>query len=121
MQTQLQDWLAAELHKRGWTMSELSRRSGVSHVQIGYVLRGERKAGVDFCTAIAPPLGVPPSEVLKLAGYLPASYAPKRDSITRLLEAAASLSDADVEELATLARMRAQRATTGNAVGHSGA
>ena len=110
MNTELIRWLQDQLRERGWSQSELARRAGLSHAQVSHVLGGARGAGIDFCTAIAGPLGVPPATILKLAGYLPKTYQPGRDNVTRLLEAAASLSDADLEELIALAEVKRQRA-----------
>ena len=103
---ELATWLQARLTELGWSQAELSRRSGVSAGQISKVLNGDSRAGADFCVAISAPLGVEPYVVLKLAGYLPKSYEPRRDILTQLLEAAASLPDEEIDELVALARVK---------------
>jgi transcriptional regulator with XRE-family HTH domain len=107
-------WLEDQLRDLGWTQAELARRASVSQAQVSFVLNGQRRAGADFCIAIAGALKEEPSYVLKLAGYLPASYNPKRDLLTRLLEAAASLPDDDLEELLAVVGVKRGRANSGS-------
>lgn len=63
----LTEWLTDELAGRGWTMSELARRAGISRPLVSGVLSGTPPTW-DFCAAIAPALGVSPIEVFLRAG-----------------------------------------------------
>lgn len=65
----LSDYLARELQTRGWSMRELSRRSGMSHAQISNVINGDSNAGYEFCLAIAKALDVEPGTLLSMAGF----------------------------------------------------
>ena len=67
----LVEWINVELAKRGWSMRELERRSGITHGHISLVLSGQRGVGPEFCTALAQALGVSPEFVFRLAGLLP--------------------------------------------------
>ena len=64
-------WLAQEAEKRGWSFSELARRSGISSAMISLVMSGQRNPGVDFCNGIARAFGVSPVTVLARAGIIP--------------------------------------------------
>lgn len=102
-------WLQSKLIELGWSQAELARRSGISQSQISHVINGQRRAGADFCIAISGSLGVEPYVVLKMAGWLPKTYEPKRDILTRLLEAAASLPDDEIVELVALADVKRKK------------
>lgn len=67
----LSTWLIETLKERGWSHSELARRSGVSQAAISGTISGDRKAGADFCVKVAGALGEAPEKVLRLAGILP--------------------------------------------------
>jgi len=107
-------WLEERLNTLGWTQAELARRAGISQAQVSFVLNGQRRAGADFCVAIAGALKEEPSYVLKLAGYLPSNYNPKRDIITRLLEGVASLPDDDIQELIAIVDVKRGKASNGS-------
>jgi transcriptional regulator with XRE-family HTH domain len=64
-------WLANELEDRGWSMSELGRRCGVSHVAISRAISGERNPSAALCSAIARAFRIPPEMVFRRAGLLP--------------------------------------------------
>lgn len=84
--TILSDWLTTELAERGWSMRELARRSGISTAQISDVISGNANPGVKFCQAIAKGLGVPPTEIFRLAGHLPARSNLSLADVPRLQE-----------------------------------
>ena len=69
-------WLIAALDNRGWSQRELARRAGKSQSNISDVLSGKTAPTLEFCAAIAGPLGVPLDDVLILAGLKPAPPAP---------------------------------------------
>ena len=56
--------------KRGWSMSELGRRAGVSHASISLVTSGQQSPTADFCVKIADALDWSKEDTLRLAGIL---------------------------------------------------
>lgn len=64
-------WLNDELRDRGWSNSELHRRSGMATSTISMILGGQKKPGWDFCAAVAQALGEPPDKLFRMAGLLP--------------------------------------------------
>ena len=64
-------WLTGEVERRGWSLRELGRRSGLSGAVISDVARGQQRPGLRFCVQIAGALGLPPEGVLRRAGLLP--------------------------------------------------
>ena len=66
------DWLALELQHRGWTQAELSRRARIRPGSLSRIMNGLRNVGPDMAGAIARALGMPPEDVLRRAGLLPA-------------------------------------------------
>lgn len=101
-------WLNDELNRRGWSNSELHRRSGMANSTISMVLGGQKKPGWDFCAAIARALGEPPEKIFRLAGLLPPLPASDDTLLQELLELAGNLSPQSREELLTYARFRYQ-------------
>lgn len=73
--TSFADWLENELVKREISQAELARRAGVTRSAINGVLTGYRGIGVEMCNGIAKALGIPPDEVFRAAGFLPATQA----------------------------------------------
>lgn len=70
MNGKLIPWLSRELENRGWSHRELARRANISQTAVSTVLAGERKAGWDFCAAIAGPLGETPEEIFRKADLI---------------------------------------------------
>ena len=70
--TSISDWLAEELEQRAWSSSELARRAGISQSSVSNVLTGKQVPGLEFCKAVAQALDTPVTEVLRMAGHLPA-------------------------------------------------
>lgn len=64
-------WLEKEIEAKGWTIRELARRAGLTHVTISNVLNGARNPGVDFCLGVAKAFRMPPELVFRRAGILP--------------------------------------------------
>lgn len=64
-------WLNDEMRGRGWTMSELGRRSGYSHASISNVINGITKPSWDFSAAMAKAFDYAPPYVFRMAGLLP--------------------------------------------------
>ena len=84
-------WLNGELNKRGWSNSELHRRSGMANSTISMILGGQKKPGWDFCAAIAKALGEPPEKVFRLAGLLPSIPAGDASTVKEINELLRSL------------------------------
>lgn len=76
MNDKLSVWLASELKDRGWSIRELARRAGIAHTTIADVISGQTKPTLNFCGAIAKPLGKNPEDIARLAGLLPPIPAP---------------------------------------------
>lgn len=64
-------WLNGEIARRGWTLRELSRRSGLSCSTVSRVLSGTARPGWEFCAKAARALGVETEHLFRLAGLLP--------------------------------------------------
>ncbi len=64
-------WLTGEVARRGWSLRELGRRSGLSGAVISEVARGKQCPGLRFCVQVAGAFGLPPESVLRRAGLLP--------------------------------------------------
>ncbi|MCL4296532.1 MAG: helix-turn-helix domain-containing protein [Anaerolineae bacterium] len=105
----LGDWLADELARRGWSHNELARRAGVSQPNVSAIVKGQNP-GCDFCIKIAAALSEAPEKVLRLASILPPSPAPDDSpTLQEIVELARSLSPEDRTELLEYARFRYQR------------
>lgn len=68
-------WLEEELHKRGWSQSDLVKHSQIvgypiSQAQLSRIITGIRQAGPEACIAIAHALGVSRQEVFRARGWL---------------------------------------------------
>jgi len=85
------DWLNQELGQRGWTLGELSRRSGVSVPTLSMFLSGQRKPKVEFYISIADALHIRREDVLRKAGIL----SPKPLTVADAAEAADIISRLD--------------------------
>jgi transcriptional regulator with XRE-family HTH domain len=123
---QFASWLQAEMERRGWDQSELSRRSEaagyfISHSQLSRILAGDRQAGPDACIAIAHALRIPREEVFRARGWLlrePNMVIPA-DTDPHALQIAEMLSDLpeDVRKEA-IAALRATVEAMQHAAGH---
>lgn len=65
-------WLDEQLDKRGWNRSDLARKGNFNPSALSNIYTGRRKPGIDICNAIAAALKLPPEEVYREAGLLPA-------------------------------------------------
>jgi transcriptional regulator with XRE-family HTH domain len=73
-------WMIHGMERKGWTIRELSRRSGLTHATISNVLNGQRNPGLQFCLGIADAFSEPPERTLRRAGLLPELPAPEGHS-----------------------------------------
>lgn len=69
-------WLVEQIDSRGWTNSELARRANLVPSTVSMVVSHQKRPGLEFCVGIAQAFGVPPEDVLRLAGLLPSIPAP---------------------------------------------
>ena len=74
---EFQDWLRAEIERKGWNQAELARRAGLSEAAVSRIMSKSkhsqirRQPGRGACQGIARALEVPVSVVYPAAGYLP--------------------------------------------------
>ncbi len=68
------EWLQEEMNRRNLNQSDLARLGHIKPGTIGNILRGERKAGLEACKAIAKAFDLDPVEVLRIAGHIPTKY-----------------------------------------------
>lgn len=68
---EFREWLTGELKGRGWSVSELARRSKLNQSHLLRILSGERNPGPHVCQGLSRALGIPPEEVMRRAGLLP--------------------------------------------------
>jgi len=82
--TALSTWLNAEMHSRGWSQSDLARKSGLHRAVISKILSESSKPTPETCQALAAALKIPPEQVFRAAGLLPPRAA--ADEITERAE-----------------------------------
>jgi transcriptional regulator with XRE-family HTH domain len=107
------NWLIGEMNSRGWSNSELARRAGVVHSTISLVLSSKSSPGPDLCLGLARAFRMPPEEVFRIAGLLPAL--PGDGTVpqyTRLIDCMNRLSVKDREEVLQYALFRYEKANT---------
>lgn len=70
------EWLRAALDERGWTNADLERASGVGNSIIWrWLAQSPRRPTPANLAKIAPALGVPYEDLLRMCGYLPGTPA----------------------------------------------
>jgi transcriptional regulator with XRE-family HTH domain len=85
MATRFEDWLSAEMNRKGWSQAQLARESKVSRQTISYWFSGKSKQPDEFSLEkIAHALGVPIEDAYRAAG-LPVSST-NRDTWVRRVE-----------------------------------
>lgn len=86
-------WLLKQLEERGWSQAELARRAGLGNATLSRFITETHNPGPDACLAIARALKVPPVEVFRLAGILPAIDESRLREFEEVSEMLASLPD----------------------------
>lgn len=110
MDDKLTTWLSEEIEQRNWSHRELARRAGVSQTAVSTVIAGQRKAGWDFCAAIAKALNESPLKVFQLAGLLPSTPLSEESPLLReLWNLVQDLPEAEREEILKYTRFRHQQ------------
>ena len=66
----LAEWLRVETARRRWSYREVARQSGYSNTAISGIANGDNTTP-EVCRALARVFGVPPEDVMRLAGILP--------------------------------------------------
>lgn len=94
------EWLQQQMDERGWDQATLSARSRLTNGAISHVLTGSRKAGVDFCIAVARAMGIPREDVFKARGWLSEKPRPvvAADADPRLIEMAEAVRSLPIEQ-----------------------
>lgn len=93
------DWLNAELAARAWTLSELSRRVGVTSSAMSKITNRQNRISFETCVGIAQALGYPPEQVLRKAGLLPPWPGHDDQSIQEVREIMRRLQDPSRQQL----------------------
>jgi transcriptional regulator with XRE-family HTH domain len=107
------NWLTEEVNQRGWSNSELSRRSGMATSTISMIFSEQSKPGWDFCLAIATAFGEPPEKVFRLAGLLPSLPGSEDEqSLKEILDIAKNMTPENRQDLLNYARYRYQQQGT---------
>lgn len=71
----ISEYIKIKREEKGLSQRELAKLSKVSNTEISKIELGERKkVSIKILEAIAPHLGVPYEELLKIAGYIPDEY-----------------------------------------------
>jgi transcriptional regulator with XRE-family HTH domain len=120
------DWIESQLRSRGWNPAELARRSGITPPQVSRVLSGARGPGPEFCLGVARAFQMPPEDVYRMAGLLPAAvndhkptYHLGNNLSERLAKAFGRLDIQDQERLVDLAE-RLAGIVAGRIIGDEG-
>jgi transcriptional regulator with XRE-family HTH domain len=71
MESDLSEWILAEIDKRGWSLRQLARRAELSHSVVASVANGTSNAGLEVCMGLARAMHTPLEEIFRLAGILP--------------------------------------------------
>ena len=111
------DWLTAEAHARGWSLNELARRSGRGSSTVSMIATGQNRPGLDLCISVAHAFGIPPEDVLRRAGLLPAlppAVEEERELVAIIRDQAAPVRRTLVAMLRGLARRPAPALNEGN-------
>jgi transcriptional regulator with XRE-family HTH domain len=104
-------WVEGEIKARGWSQSDLSRKSGITTAQISRVLNRERMPGIEFCKGIARAFELKDIQVLELAGLAtdsePSKFSPIVEAAATMLN---QLPEDDQEEIRAMVRLKYERA-----------
>jgi transcriptional regulator with XRE-family HTH domain len=68
-------WMRTKREERGWSMSELGSKIGVSDVQVSRIETGARNPSYETALRIARAFGEDSSFVLRMAGHRPVEMA----------------------------------------------
>jgi transcriptional regulator with XRE-family HTH domain len=87
------EWLASRLLELGWSKGDLSRASGIADGVISrWSTDSTRRPSPASLARIAPALGIPYEDLMRLCGYLPGTPAVQTELRTRMARLEATLS-----------------------------
>lgn len=103
MDYKFSEWIDAELHQRGWSYREFSRRVNRSHSYVTNIANGTTEPDAQILRKIADAFNLSPEDVFRRAGLLPPETAPGPGTreLTYLFD---QLSDEDQEEALIILR-----------------
>jgi len=99
MENSFSSWLYDRLNEKGWSQSELARRSGIAPGTLSNILSGKRGLGKDTLTAIADAFRLPAKTVYEAAGFFP----PEGNQTTEMDAVLESMKDLPAEWQAKIA------------------
>jgi transcriptional regulator with XRE-family HTH domain len=99
------EWLQREMNDRGLSQSDLGRLAGLNRAVISKIINQTSKPTPETVETIARALKLPPEEVFRAAGLLPA-IPDDQSKITELNYLLNMLDDDDLRELIKFARFR---------------
>jgi transcriptional regulator with XRE-family HTH domain len=106
-------WLESQIEERGWNKAELARRAALSDSTVSMVMGGQRNPGFEFCVSVAGALELPPENVLRRAGLLPAippAAEGEREVVTLFRRLSGELREAALAVLRNLVAIGGERA-----------
>jgi transcriptional regulator with XRE-family HTH domain len=83
MDNKLADLLNSEMATRGWSQSDLARKSGLNRAVINKILSGNTKPTTETCRSLAEGLDLPIEQIYRAAGILPPK--PKEDPLVDII------------------------------------
>lgn len=98
-------WLVTELESRDISQSELARQAGISRGTLSNIISGARGRGPDTLLAIARALKIPPEQVYREAGILPARP-DINETQEKIIYELQNLNDQDQQEILAFIRMK---------------
>lgn len=84
-------------------MRHLAKRAEVSPAVISLVLSAKQKPGIELCKGLARAFKVPPEQVMRTAGLLPAIHG--NEGVVELMEVARSLTPDNRHQVTRIARL----------------
>jgi len=106
--TEFSEWLLELLNSRNMSMSEFSKRSGISQSQVSRVINGLFNPGTEFLNRTSKALNIPIEAAYQAAGIFPEEEQEPNNIYTQELNSIVGklVRDADVKELIYLARLK---------------
>lgn len=115
------DWIQQELNTRGWSNSELVKRSGLKSSTLSMTLNRQNRVSFDFCLGIAKAFRMLPEQALRQAGLLPPVSSVSDDALVqKITELAKQLPASEKKLLLELAEWRYQKSLDGDRPGAAG-
>ncbi len=116
MDNRLVEWIEAERRRRGWSLRQLARESGLAPAQISEVLSGHSRPGMRFYLGMWRAFHVSIDYLLQLAGELPPGPE-ENPTLRELIELARRLPAEVQEDLRRYCEWRFRQAGAPDAAG----